>query len=174
MKTRSSKQSPTTPQKNLQPLPQQFKKQRKDYDRNPKMIVKTKQDAIKYFNSMKLGENSIRAYTERLEFLCDMFKSDNVDAILKSPEKVKEKIETATWRNNPDKLISVETQKLYWIMIRILTKFGNVKSVGKAEQKQYNDFMLNTAKFTEHERGKNQPKQELENYPELTWEDQIS
>jgi hypothetical protein len=100
-----------------------------------------------------------------------MCGSTDIDKILSNPDKVKEVIESATWKNNPDKLLSVESQKIIWTMIRMLTKYGVVKSVDKQKQQIYNDMMLKTAKYTEYERGKNLPKAELENHPDLLWEE---
>jgi hypothetical protein len=75
------------------------------------------------------------------------------------------------WRNNPNKTISLETQKAYLIAVRVLTQRGAIPSVDVEKRKVYQKAMLDKAKETGEVRGKLLRKSNLKDHPDLKYED---
>jgi hypothetical protein len=177
-RSKSKKEAPQPPSK-PSPLPKKQtpktspKNQIQKVISNPKSVVFSLRDAYVYFDTLKLDDSTKENYKERIRFICEDFDTDDLNVIFGNPDKVIENIRQMKWRNNPNKTISLETQKAYLIAVRVLTQRGAIPSVDVEKRKVYQKAMLDKAKETGEIRGKNLRKSNLKDHPNLKYEDLI-
>jgi len=131
-KSKKDTPQPPSPQPKKQTSKPSPKKEIQKVNSKPKSVVFSLRDAYAYFDTLKLDDSTKENYKERIRFICEDFDTDDLNEIFGDPDKVIEKIKHMKWRNNPNKTISLETQKAYLIAVRVLTQRGKVPSVDVA------------------------------------------
>lgn len=140
----------------------------------PKSKVFTLEDAKSYFNGLKLDDRSKEMYYERIKFLADELKAEDLATALANPTNVIKTIDNMTWVNDKSKKISGETKKLYYIALRVLTDGDKIPNITTQMKTEYRKAMMRSAKETEKIRGQNLRKSNLEKNKDLTFQDLLN
>ena len=150
------------------PMSRQSKpKQRK----GNKGSVTTLQEALGYIDNLKIADGSKHIYKKAISDLVGEYIDGSlVSDILQNPKEVIDTVSKMTHNNDTSKLLSMESQKIIYTAIRVLTSKGAVEGVDPDDIKAFNAQMKLIARTTERKRAELDRRGNLKNNPDLTWE----